>query len=140
MMSPFLSLRCDGRGLPNTIAGSAIGVDPMMRKSMSPPPSRMAAPAAARSSYSGTPGLARATIACLAHAAQLLLAVDHDELVQKASGEHEFGVGKRLLQHVVLVDREIIAVARVDLDEPDAAALELELLEPLDHDFGVFAA
>ncbi len=38
----------------------------MMRKSMSPPPSRMAAPAAARSSYSVTPGLARATIAFMA--------------------------------------------------------------------------
>jgi hypothetical protein len=44
----------------------AIGVVPMIRKSMSPPPSRMAAPAAARSSYSGTPGLARAIIASIA--------------------------------------------------------------------------
>ena len=33
---------------------------------MSPPPSRMAAPAAARSSYSVTPGLARAAIASMA--------------------------------------------------------------------------
>ncbi len=33
---------------------------------MSPPPSRMAAPAAARSSYSFTPGRARATMASMA--------------------------------------------------------------------------
>src|SRR5205807_8298118 len=76
----------------------------------------------------------------LAHAAQLFLAVDHDELVQKASGKNELRVGQRLAQHVVLVDRQIIAVPRVDLDEPDAAALELELLEALDHDFGIFSA
>ena len=66
MMSPFFSTRPDGRGLPKIIAGLAIGVEPMMRKSMSPPPSRMAAPAAARSSYSFTPGAARATIASMA--------------------------------------------------------------------------
>ena len=76
----------------------------------------------------------------LAHAAQLLLAVDHDELVHEALGKNELRVRQRLPQHVVLVDRQIIAVARVDLDKPDAATLELELLEPLDHDFGIFAA
>src|ERR671928_201064 len=58
MMSPFLSTRPDGRGLPKISAGSSIGVEPMMRKSMSPPPSMMAAPAAALSSYSFTPGFA----------------------------------------------------------------------------------
>src|SRR6476619_6001181 len=103
-MSPFCSLRCEGRGLPNTIAGLAIGVVPMMRKSMSPPPSRMAAPAAARSSYSGTPGLA--------HAPQLLLAVDDDQFVQEALGEDELRVRQRLAQHVVLIDREVVVVPR----------------------------
>src|SRR5689334_13629676 len=117
MISPFLSLRCDGRGLPNTIAGSAMGVDPIMRKSMSPPPSRIAAPAAARSSYSATPGFA--------HAAQLLLTVDHDQFVHEAFGEDELSVGQRPVQHIKLVDRQIIGVPRIDLDEPDAAPLEL---------------
>src|SRR5262249_48799882 len=53
-----------------------------------------------------------------AHAAQLLLAVHHNQLMQKAPGENELRVGQRLAQHVVLVDGEIIAVARVDLNEP----------------------
>jgi hypothetical protein len=66
--------------------------------------------------------------------------VDHDQFVQKALGEDKLRVGQRPPQHVVLVDRQIIAVARVDLDEADAATLELELLEPLDHDLGIFAA
>ena len=148
-MSPFCSLRCDGRGLPKIIAGLAIGVVPMMRKSMSPPPSRMAAPAAARSSYSITPGFgardhrlhgALAQHAGLAHGAQLLLAVHDHQLVHEALGEHELGIGQRFAQHVVLVDRQIVVVARVHLDEPDAAALELEFLEALDHDLGIFAA
>jgi hypothetical protein len=41
------STRPEGRGLPKTIAGFAIGIEPMIRKSMSPPPSRIVAPAAA---------------------------------------------------------------------------------------------
>ncbi len=116
---------------------------------MSPPPSRIAAPAAARNSYSGTPGFARAIIASMARwhstpalrtQSQLLLAVDHHQLVHEALGEHELGIRQRLAQHVVLVDRQIVVVTRVDLDEPDASALELELLEALDHDLGIFAA
>ena len=66
IMSPFFSTRPDGRGLPKISAGLSIGVEPMMRKSMSPPPSMMAEAAAALSSYSFTPGLARATIASIA--------------------------------------------------------------------------
>ena len=75
----------------------------------------------------------------LAHAAKLFLAVDHDQLVQEALGEDDLGVRQRLAQHVVLVDRQVVVVARVDLDQADAATLELELLEPLDHDLGIFA-
>ena len=146
MMSPRASRRCEGRGLPNTIAGAAIGVEPMIRKSMSPPPSRMAAPAA-RSSYSGTPGLARATIASMARwhsmpalrtQAQLLLAVHDHQLVHEAVGEHQLGVREALAQHVVLVDRQVVVVPGIDLDQPDAAALE-PLLEALDHDLGIAA-
>ena len=72
---------------------------------MSPPPSRMAAPAAARSSYSGTPGLARATIASMARwqstpalrtqRSSSSLWID-DQLVQEALGEDELGVRQRL--------------------------------------------
>ncbi len=65
-MSPVLSLRSDGRGLPKNIAGFAIGVEPMMRKSMSPPPWSMAEPAAPRRSASVAPGFAVATIASMA--------------------------------------------------------------------------
>jgi len=66
MMSPKHSLRSEGRGLPKNIAGFAIGVEPMMRKSMSPPPCRMAEPAAPRRSDSLAPGFAAATIASMA--------------------------------------------------------------------------
>ena len=93
----------DGRGLPKIIAGLAIGVEPMIRKSMSPPPSRMAAPAAARSSYSFTPGLARATIASMAfwHSTPALrtqssssaLWID-SKFVQEALREDELRVGQ----------------------------------------------
>ena len=147
-MSPFLSLRCDGRGLPNTIAGLSIGVVPMMRKSMSPPPSRMAAPAAARSSYSGTPGLARAIIASMArwHSTPALRTQRSSSSLwittsscRKPLVKTSSASGSDCAQHVVLVDRQIIVVARVDLHQADAAALELELLEALDHHLGIFA-
>ena len=115
---------------------------------MSPPPSRMAAPAAARSSYSFTPGLARATIAFMAFSQSLpalrtqssssSLWID-EQVVQEALGEDELGVGQVVAQHVVLVDRQVVLVARVDLHQADAAALELQLAQPLDHDVGVAA-
>ena len=60
--------------------------------------------------------------------------------MHKAFGEDELGLGQGLAQHIVLIDRQIIVVPRVDLEEADTAALELELLEPLDDDVGVFAA
>ena len=116
---------------------------------MSPPPSRMAAPAAARSSYSVTPGLARADHrlhgvlaqhAGLAHAVELLGAVDRQQFVHPAVREHELGVRQPLAQRVVLIDRQVVAVARIDLEQADAAALELQFLEALDHHLGVVAA
>ena len=58
----------------------------------------------------------------LAHAVEFLGAVDDDEVVQEVLGEHQFGVGQLLAQRVVLVDRQVIAMARVDLHQPDAAA------------------
>src|SRR6516162_1281194 len=139
MMSPFCKTRPDGLGLPKIIAGLAIGVEPMIRKSMSPPPSRMAAPAAARSSYSVTPGLARAAIASMARwqrrpalrtqSSSSALWIDKSSCIQPC-----------VAQDVVLIDRQVVAVARIDLEQSDAAALELELLETLDHHLGVAAA
>ena len=60
--------------------------------------------------------------------------------MEKALGEHQFRVGQILAQHVILVDRQIIAVPRVDLHQPDAAALEFQFAQPLDHDVGITAA
>ena len=51
--------------------------------------------------------------------------------------EHERCVRQPLAQHVILIDRQVVAVARIDLQQSDAAALELELLEALDHHLGV---
>ena len=45
-----------------------MGVEPMIRKSTSPPPARMAWAAAAFTSYSGTPGRAASAIARVAAA------------------------------------------------------------------------
>ncbi len=149
MMSPFRSLRCDGRGLPKIIAGLSIGVEPMMRKSMSPPPSRIAAPAAARSSYSFTPGFARAIMASMArsHSTPALRTRRSSSSLwittsscMKPLVKTSSASGRIVAQHVVLVDRQVVVVARVDLHQPDAAALELQLLQALDHDLGVVAA
>ena len=136
IMSPFFSTRPDGRGLPKISAGLSIGVEPMIRKSMSPPPSMMAAAAAALHLVFLHAGLGArdhrlhrvlAELAGLAHAVELLLGVDHDEVVQEVLGEHELGVRQLLAQRVVLVDRHVIAVARVDLHQPDAALLQLQV-------------
>jgi hypothetical protein len=75
-----------------------------------------------------------------AHAIELLRAVDRQQLVQEALGEHQLGLGQILAQHVVLVDRQVIPVPRVDLHQADAAALEFQFADALDHDVGVAAA
>ena len=75
----------------------------------------------------------------LAHAVELFLGVDHHEVVQEVLGEHELGVGQFLAQRVVLVDRHVVAVARVDLHQADAALLQLQLAQPLDHHLRVLA-
>jgi hypothetical protein len=112
---------------------------------MSPLPSRMAAPAAARSSYSGTPLRPRdhrfhrplAEHAGLAHSAALL-AVDDDQLVHSFS-ENELRVGQRPPQHVVLADRQIVGVPRRSRRGRCACALGL-LLKTLDHHLGISPA
>ena len=76
----------------------------------------------------------------LAHAIELLGAVDRQQLVQKALGEDQLGVGQVVAQHVVLIDRQIIAMPRIDLHQPDAAALELQFAQAFHHDVGVAAA
>src|SRR4029453_3645526 len=103
--SPFFSARDDGRGLPKISAGSSIGVEPMIRKSMSPPPSMMAAAAAPLPPSSFHPGPpprpllvfhpagpgprhhgvhgVLAELAGLADAVELLFGVDHEQVVQE---------------------------------------------------------
>ena len=70
-LSPFDSTRPDGRGLPKISDGFSIDVEPMMRKSMSPPPSTIAAAAAPRKSLSVAPGTARSTRARMAFSQSL---------------------------------------------------------------------
>ena len=115
---------------------------------MSPPPSRMAAPAAALQLIFLHAGLgardhrlhgALAQHAGLAHAVEFFRAVDDEEVVQEAFGEHQLGVRQAGAQRVVLVDRHVIFMTRVDLHQPDAAAFELQFLEALDHHFGIAA-
>ncbi len=65
--------------------------------------------------------------------------MDHEQVVQETLGEDEFRVGQVVAQHVVLVDRQIVLVPRVDLHQPDAAALELELADALDHHLRIAA-
>ena len=109
----------------------------------------MAAPAAPRRSDFGGARLCRrdhrlhgalAQHAGLAHAVELGRALDDDELVDQAAGEHDLGVGQAVAQIVVLVHRHVVLVARVDLDEPDARRGEPQLLDALDHHLGVAAA
>ena len=94
----------------------------------------MAAPAAARSSYSFTPGRARVTMAVhgvlakhagFAHAVELFRAVDGKKFVQKALREDQFRFGQVLAQHVILIHRQVIAVPGIDLHQSDTPALEL---------------
>jgi hypothetical protein len=115
-MSPFCSLRCDGRGLPNTIAGLAIGVVPMMRKSVAAAVEDGGAGGAQfvfRHARQRVRRSARARALAqhtdLAHAAKLFL-VDHDRLVQEAF--EDGSASGRDLAHVVLVDQEVVVVTR----------------------------
>jgi hypothetical protein len=75
-----------------------------------------------------------------AHAVELLLAVDDEQLVHDPVGQDELGVRELAPQRGVLVDGEVVAVARVDLEQPDPAALEPELADPLGHHVRVAAA
>ena len=63
-----------------------------------------------------------AQLAGRADAVELLGAVDRQELVDAAAGEDQLGLGQPLLEHVVLVDRQVVLVARIDLEQADAAA------------------
>ena len=52
----------------------------------------------------------------------------------------DLGVRQGLFEYVVLIDRQVIAEAWVDLKQADAAALQLQFLDAFDHDFGEAAA
>src|SRR4029079_75016 len=83
------------------------------------------------------PHRVRAQLAGPADAVELLRAVNRYQLVQKAAREHQLCVGKPLAQHIVMVDRQIVGMTRIDLHEPDATAFELELADALDHYLGI---
>src|SRR5262245_3898874 len=51
----------------------------------------------------------------------------------------QLGVGQIFAQHLILIHRQIVAVARIDLHQADAAARQLELGEALHHHLGVLA-
>ena len=57
--------------------------------------------------------------------------------MEKSLGENEFGFGKVVPKHIVLIDREIILVARIDFHQADATALELKFPDALHHDIGI---
>src|SRR5262249_41415508 len=69
----------------------------------------------------------RAQLAGLADAVELLGAVHRQELVDPAAGEDELGLRQPVFEHVVLVDRHVVLVARIDLEQADAALLQAEL-------------
>ena len=48
--------------------------------------------------------------------------------------------GQPPLERLVLVDRHVVLVARIDLQEPDAAALEAEFDDAVRHHLGILAA
>ena len=63
--------------------------------------------------------------------------MNDQELVQEALGKEQLASGRP--SSTLLVDRKVVLVTCIDLDEPDAAALELELLDAPDHHFGISA-
>ena len=65
--------------------------------------------------------------------------MDRQQLVQETFGEDQLGIRQILAQHVVLVDRQIIRVPRIDLHQSNAAALKFQFADALDHDVGVAA-
>jgi hypothetical protein len=92
-----------------------------------------------------TPGLQRSAKAShcrlaefsgSANTLKLLSAFLVDQLVHEARFEAERRIRKRFAQGVVLVDRQIIMEAWIDLQQADLAAVQLQLLDTFDHHFG----
>src|SRR3990172_2135539 len=123
-MSPCRSARPDGRGLPKNMAGEAMGVDPRIAKSTSPPHSSTAALAAAAHRSPPAPGGGgrdhrlegrHAQPPGPADAGLLLGALHHHQLVEEPPQELEGGLRKALPQGGVLVHRKVVVEARVAL-------------------------
>ena len=72
-----------------------------------------------------------------ANAVELFGTVDRQQFVQETLGEDDIRIGQILAQHVVLIDRQVIGVTRIDFHQADAAALEFELAQALDHDIRI---
>ncbi len=65
--------------------------------------------------------------------------MDRKQLVQEALGEDEFGVRQVMSKYAILIDRHVVIVARIDLHQPYATALELQLTQTLHHNVRVAA-
>ena len=78
-----------------------------------------------------------AELARVADAVELLGAMHRQKLVHDPLGEDDLGLRQALLQIVVLVDRQIVLVAGVDLQQADAAAFQAELPDALRHHLAV---
>ena len=81
-----------------------------------------------------------AELAGASDAVEFFGAVHREQLVHPALREHELGARQALAQRVVLIDRQIVFVARVDFEEADTAALERQFLDAIDHHGGVLPA
>src|SRR5262245_9284395 len=119
----------------------------MIKKSMSPPPSRIAAPAAARSSYSFTPGRARATIACIAlrHRTPALRTQSSSSALWIESSScknprvNTRSASGRFSRRTLYWFTGIVRVSSINLHKADSAALEFQFADALDHNVGVAA-
>ena len=66
--------------------------------------------------------------------------MDRQQFVHEPVGEHELGVGQHLPQHVMLIDRQMVAMPGIDLEQTDPPPIKLELPDALGHHLGVAPA
>src|SRR5258708_4744425 len=73
------------------------------------------------------------------HAVELGGALDDHELMDEAAGEYDLGAWQAVAQIVILVDRHVILVARIDLDQADARLRQSKLADAFDHPLRIAA-
>ena len=76
----------------------------------------------------------------LADAVEFFIAVHREQLVHPAFGEDELGIGQILAQHVELVDRQIVLVPWIDLEQADTPALQFQFADAVHHHVGIAPA